>query len=300
MKQRVFLRPTLSIVMLFIGVFIANLAIPSEFELSTRLIIFVIAGLAFGLLGFILPEVAAFIARAGIEEVARQIARMIPANAGELANFTRPLRFGNRRKKKETKPQNPLIIDTSALIDGRIGDIVKSGFLGGTWIILPSVLSELHQISDSRDDIKRARGRRGLDILEAIRENRGVKMETVTWEPGNPKVDDKLIAAAKKLKGSVVTVDFNLAKVARVQKVRVLNINELANAVKTVILPSEELVVPISAAGKGKDQGVGFLDDGTMVVVENGAGFVGRDIKVKVNKVLQTSAGKMIFAKSIV
>lgn len=298
MKHNFIFRLTVSGFMMLLGILIAGLIVPRELIFSSGIIITIIAAFAFGVLGFILPELIALAAKAGVDEVAKQIVRRFPASAYDFASLTSPLRFRRKKSKSGEGYINPIIVDTSVLVDGRLGDIVKSGFITGTLIILPSVIEELHYLSDSSDDLKRARGRRGLDILEAVRSDKKVKSEFLDWEPKDSKVDNKLISAAKKLKASVMTVDFNLGKVAKVRGIKVMNINELANAVRIVTLPGEELDVSISAAGKGKDQGVGFLEDGTMIVVENGAPYVGREIKVKVNKVLQTAAGKMIFAKS--
>lgn len=300
MKHNLIFRLTLSGFVMLLGILIAGLIIPRELIFSSGLIIILVAAIAFGVLGFILPELLALAAKAGVEEVAKQIVRKFPGSSADFTSFTSPLRFRRKKSRNGKGHINPIIVDTSVLVDGRLGDIVKSGFIIGTLVILPSVIEELHFLSDSSDDLKRARGRRGLDILEAIRSDKKVKSEVIEWEPKDAKVDNKLISAAKKLKASVMTVDFNLGKVAKVRGIKVMNINELASAVRTVTLPGEEFGVTINAAGKGKDQGVGFLDDGTMIVVENGAAYVGREIKVKVNKVLQTAAGKMIFAKRTV
>ncbi len=298
--RKAILRFALATVMAFLGTLIASLALTSNIPYISRLIIVSLAAASFGVLGLILPEALSRLLKIWFAKLRAQIKKLIISNYSEFASLAAgPLRFARRRKKKKTasKYLNPILVDTSVLVDGRIGDIAKSGFIGGTMLIIPSVITELHQLADSKDDLKRIRGRRGLDILEAIRTFKNAKVEVLEWEPDKPKVDDKLIDASKKLKAGIMTVDFNLGKVARVRGIDVLNINELANAVKTVILPSEELTIAISAAGKGKDQGVGFLDDGTMVVVEGGASFVGQELRVRVNKVLQTAAGKMIFAR---
>lgn len=296
MKQSIYLRPVLTIVFLFVGTVIANWVIPPDFIISTKVLIIAIAALAFAFLGFLMPELFVFFAKAGIEEFAKQISRYVPQSSVEFGSIRGQIRFGKKKKNGE-KYVNPIVVDTSVFVDGRLGDIIKSGFVMGTMIVLPSVITELHQLSDSSDDLKRARGRRGLDILDSIMQEKNVRLEVLDSEPSDLKVDSKLLTAAKKYKAAIMTVDFNLGKVAKVKGLRVLNVNELANSVKTVTLPGEELTVLISAAGKGKGQGVGFLDDGTMVVVEGGASFVGQERNVKVNKVLQTAAGKMIFTK---
>ena len=224
--------------------------------------------------------------------MAVQIGKYVP-------NPPAPINVGpfKRNGRKQSKYVNPIIVDTSALIDGRILDVVKSGFLFGTLVVIPSVISELHKLADNSHDLRRVRGRRGLDILSKIQKEKGVKVEIVKTEPKDEEVDSKLVSLAKKIKGKVLTVDFNLNKVAKVNRVKVLNLNELVNAVKTAVLPGEQLSIHINDKGKEKDQGIGYLSDGTMVVVEGGADLVGKTAEVLVHRVLQTEAGKMIFAR---
>jgi uncharacterized protein YacL len=190
------------------------------------------------------------------------------------------------------------ILDTSVIIDGRIADICKTGFIEGTLVIPEFVLEELQHIADSSDLLKRNRGRRGLDILNKIQKELDVKVliyEGDFEEIGE--VDSKLVKLAKALHGKVVTNDFNLNKVCELQGVSVLNINDLANAVKPVVLPGEEIIVQVIKDGKEHGQGVAYLDDGTMIVVEGGREYIGNTMEVLVTSVLQTSAGRMIFAK---
>lgn len=190
------------------------------------------------------------------------------------------------------------ILDTSVIIDGRIADICKTGFIEGTLVIPEFVLEELQHIADSSDLLKRNRGRRGLDILNKIQKELDVKVliyEGDFEEIGE--VDSKLVKLAKALHGKVVTNDFNLNKVCELQGVSVLNINDLANAVKPVVLPGEEIMVQVIKDGKEHGQGVAYLDDGTMIVVEGGREYIGATMEVLVTSVLQTSAGRMIFAK---
>ncbi|QAY67831.1 PIN/TRAM domain-containing protein [Paenibacillus protaetiae] len=190
------------------------------------------------------------------------------------------------------------ILDTSVIIDGRIADICKTGFIEGTLVIPEFVLEELQHIADSSDLLKRNRGRRGLDILNKIQKELDVKVliyEGDFEEIGE--VDSKLVKLAKVLGGKVVTNDFNLNKVCELQGVSVLNINDLANAVKPVVLPGEEIIVQVIKDGKEHGQGVAYLDDGTMIVVEGGRDYIGTTMEVLVTSVLQTSAGRMIFAK---
>lgn len=190
------------------------------------------------------------------------------------------------------------ILDTSVIIDGRIADICKSGFVDGTLIIPGFVLEELRHIADSSDLLKRNRGRRGLDILNKIRKELDIKVKIYEEDfPDVEEVDSKLVRLAQHINGQIITNDFNLNKVAQLQGVKVLNINDLANAVKPVVLPGEEMVVQVIKEGKELGQGVGYLDDGTMIVIENGKKLMGETVKVMVTSVLQTSAGRMIFAK---
>ncbi|WP_449354733.1 PIN/TRAM domain-containing protein [Virgibacillus natechei] len=190
------------------------------------------------------------------------------------------------------------ILDTSVIIDGRIADICQTNFLEGTIVIPQFVLGELQHIADSSDALKRNRGRRGLDVLNRIQKDLPVKVEIYEGDFEEiQEVDSKLIKLAKVIGGIVVTNDFNLNKVCDLQSVAVLNINDLANAVKPVVLPGEELEVHVIKDGKEHNQGVAYLDDGTMIVVEEGRNYIGKKIEVLITSVLQTSAGRMIFAK---
>ena len=202
------------------------------------------------------------------------------------------------KKNKHNEKICPKILDTSVIIDGRIFDICQTGFVEGPLVIPGFVLNELRHISDSADGLKRNRGRRGLDILNKIQKE--LSIETQIYEEDFPEiaeVDAKLLKLAQVLNGKVVTNDFNLNKVAEFQGVPVLNINELANAIKPVLLPGEEMKVVVMKDGKEASQGIAYLDDGTMIVVEGGRKFISEEIMVVVTSVLQTAAGRMIFAK---
>ncbi|MDA3730023.1 TRAM domain-containing protein [Niameybacter massiliensis] len=204
------------------------------------------------------------------------------------------------KKDNNTLWSAPKILDTSVIIDGRILDIIKTQFIEGKIIIPTFVLDELRHIADSSDKLKRNRGRRGLDILNEMQNLKQPPIEVMDIDFRNIKeVDVKLIKLAEQIHGAVVTNDFNLNKVAQLQKVTVLNINDLSNAVKPVVLPNEEMVITIIKEGKEQEQGIGYLNDGTMIVVENGRKAVGETKTVQVTSVLQTSAGRMIFAKII-
>ena len=205
----------------------------------------------------------------------------------------------NLVKLKADKDKNYKLLDTNVIIDGRIADICKTGFLEGTLLIPVFVLEELQHIADSSDTLRRVRGRRGLDVLQKIRdENSGLEVEimNVDFDDIN-EVDSKLVRLAQKLGGKIITNDFNLNKVAQLRGVSVLNINDLSNAVKPVVIPGETMRVQVVKDGKEPGQGVAYLDDGTMIVIENGHRYLSRTISVEVTSALQTSAGRMIFAK---
>ena len=203
------------------------------------------------------------------------------------------VRFARQDQREEI-----VVLDTSVIIDGRIADICQTRFIEGRFIIPRFVLKELQQIADSQDPIKRNRGRRGLDVLGRMQkiQHMDVKIHEEDF-PDVKEVDAKLVKLAKLLESKILTNDFNLNKIAELQGVRVLNINELANALKPVVLPGELLETRVIKEGKEYNQGVAYLDDGTMVVVEQGRGMIGQSVRVLVTSVLQTAAGRMIFAK---
>lgn len=218
--------------------------------------------------------------------------------ANILKDFDVLRRLASKKEEPKISGQDELIVDTSVIIDGRIEDILKTGFILGKLIITKSVIDELHKISDSSNSLKRNRGRRGLEILENIQKMKKVETEIIEDDfPQVKAVDEKLIKIAKKKKAHILTVDYNLNKVAQIQKISVLNINELANALRAVVLPGEELEVKVVQEGKEKGQGVGYLPDGTMIVVEDGDKYIGETIKAEVSRIFQTVAGRMIFAE---
>ena len=191
-----------------------------------------------------------------------------------------------------------ILLDTSVIIDGRIADIARTGFLPGSLLIPRFVLAELQYIADSSDSLRRQRGRRGMEVLSQLQKdpNVVVRISDIDVE-GVREVDDKLVILARQMRCPILTNDYNLNKIAEFQGVTILNVNELANAVKSVLLPGEMLAVRVIQEGKEINQGVGYMDDGTMVVVENGREFLNREINVTVTKVLQTAAGRMIFGR---
>jgi uncharacterized protein YacL len=222
---------------------------------------------------------------------------------GGGVGFLRPLSLPMARSDEEKKEQNtPLdiikICDTSVLIDGRIAEMAEAGFIDGTLVIPQFVLRELQGIADSSEQLRRNRGRRGLGVVEKLQAIKGIRVEIPIIDYADEReVDHKLIRLATDLGASLFTNDFNLNKVARVRSIRVLNLNDLINALKTILLPGEEITLVMTRAGKEQGQGVAYLDDGTMVVVDGGGNYVGKTVKVVVTNIHQTTAGRMIFTR---
>jgi uncharacterized protein YacL len=239
------------------------------------------------------PDLAGII-RFMIYSVLGYFGLVFGAKKGNEFNFKKTI----SSLKAQEEAGNIKILDTSVIIDGRIADICETGFLEGTFMIPQFILHELQHIADSSDPLKRARGRRGLDILHRIQKISNLDVRVVEDDfPKIKEVDAKLVALAKVKNAKVITNDFNLNKVAELQGVTVLNINELSNAVKPVVLPGEPMRVFVLKEGKEFGQGVGYLDDGTMIVVESGRKFIGKTVDVAVTSVLQTTAGRMIFTR---
>lgn len=233
------------------------------------------------------------------------LAREIVKNLTTIGQFTtRPFRREPQLMKSQGKGtigEYPMVLDTSVLIDGRILPMVNSGFIVGTLIIPQVVLGEVQHIADSPDSVRRAKGRRGLEVvgkLKGQKANSAVKIKIVSDDvPEVKEVDHKLASLAKGWGAKLVTVDFNLAQYARVQGVKVLNINDLAQALKISIVPGEELTIKITHEGREREQGVGYLPDGTMIVVDRARALVGQDISVVITKIHQTPAGQLFFAR---
>ncbi len=216
-----------------------------------------------------------------------------------------------KKSDKKDKPEKPkiqkqdknarrILVDTSAIIDGRIGDIVATGFIPGAFLVPRFVLAELQNIADSTEPLRRGRGRRGLEILNEMRTSEGLQLDIIEEDPEQVKeVDHKLVFLAKKHNANILTTDYNLNRVATIEGVKILNINELANSIRAVVLPGEIMKVKVVQPGKEKNQGVGYLADGTMIVVDRGDKLIGKDVDCEVTRIFQTVAGKMIFAVPI-
>lgn len=237
-----------------------------------------------------------------LAEVAPLIAAIVLGACGALAGilkssdlvaFVRELRAGRRERAVGER----LLLDTSVIIDGRIADIVKSGFVQGTLVVPAFILHELQHFADSSTFERRERGRRGLEILQKMQKEPGVRVELSDADPPAVGADAKLVALARTLSAPIMTNDYGLNRVAELQGVKVLNVNDLARAVRPVVLPADEITVRIAHEGKEAGQGVAYLEDGTMIVVESGARAIGTEIPVHVMRVLQTVGGRMIFAQ---
>ena len=262
---------------LFLGLIIANLV-----------------GLAFGSVPYIGPYVSVAL---GII-LGYLGMHLVVSKKSELAGWLHLHAEGSFDKKKNKDHHTGKLLDTNVIIDGRVADIYRSGFLEGPIIVPVFVLEELQKIADSSDILKRNRGRRGLDILNHMRKNSKDDVIIVTNDFEDiSEVDSKLVKLAREKNYKIVTNDYNLNKVAELQGVAVLNINDLAIAVKPAVIPGEQIFVQLVKSGKEEGQGVAYLEDGTMIVVENGSQCIGKEVPVIITSVLQTSAGKMIFAK---
>lgn len=257
----------------------------------------------FGLLGYgIFPDLARAMTGYSINLMNAITMRISTEVMNQLMRISRPQNVAAPFASQTggASPFNqPMILDTSAIIDGRILDIAKTGFLHGTVLVPTFILQEMQQVADSSDFLKRSRGRKGFEVIEELKKIKSIRVDIWEKDVAAKAVDDKVIKLAKSLHGRIITTDYNLNRVASVQNVTVLNINDLSNAVKAVAIPGEKLTVKVVHIGKDPTQGVGYLDDGTMVVVENGAQLVGSDVKTEVTRLIQGSAGRMIFTKNL-
>jgi len=296
----------IALVGLFLGLLIAISVIRAEQairKVSLRVIFGGVVGMIIGLfIAFFLAYGLTFV---GVTWEKQQVAPWIYALLTGIMGYL-GLVIGSKKIEEfslfgfsQTKESsNYGILDTSVIIDGRIADICDTGFVEGTLLVPRFVLDELQYIADSSDSMKRSRGRRGLDILNRMQRSSGINIEVVDQDfPKLKGVDAKLVAMAKKMNGKIITNDFNLNKVAELQGIKILNVNELANALKPVVLPGEVMTVKIIKDGKEPGQGVAYLDDGTMIIVDNAQKYQGSNVEVVVTSVLQTTAGRMIFSE---
>lgn len=260
----------------------------------------VLLTLAAALLGYVVfPSVARWVRIVSLSIFNFIVRRVSSEVSNQVIKFTRPnLPFHNPTPQVGSVAiTKPLILDTSSVIDGRILDIAQTNFLSGLILIPKFVLTELQQVADSSDDLKRQRGRRGFEVVEQLKKLKTIRVEVWDKDQSGKTVDEKLVSLAKSLSGKIVTTDFNLNKLATISNLVVLNVNDLANAVKSIALPGEKLEVKIVHLGKDKLQGVGYLADGTMVVIADSADSLGKTINIEVTKNIQTPAGRMIFGK---
>lgn len=260
-------------------------------------------GLLFGLfMAKVVGDAVTLLARISPDSPIRLILTMVFSYLGMIIGLRGKDEFNiiipYVRLRRQDQGSEVTLVDTSVIIDGRISDIIKTKFIEGKIIIPRFVLKELQQIADSTDPLKRQRGRRGLEILHIIQRESGLNIALHEEDfPEVPEVDSKLVKLAKLLDAKIMTVDFNLNRVASLQGIKVLNINELANALKPVVFPGEHMTIKLLKEGKEYNQAVGYLEDGTMVVVEDARRMLGQEVKVSVTSVLQTQAGRMIFTK---
>lgn len=296
------LRLILAVIFALVG-FIFSDVVPSIPPFSSNILRFFIAFWS-GLLGFgVFPDLAKWVTLTSLnfinfitEKVSSEVINQmlkIPRGVSISAPSTSHAPVGG------VSMNMPVILDTSAIIDGRILDIAKTGFISGVLLLPSFVLEELQQVADSSDYLKRSRGRRGFEVIEEIKKIKGIRVEV--WDKGSfgKTVDEKLVKLGKSLHGKIITTDFNLNKVATLSNVSVLNVNDLANAVKAISIPGEVISVKVIHLGKDPKQGVGYFPDGTMVVIEDGAKLIGRQITAEVTRTLQVPAGRMVFAKKV-
>lgn len=301
MRLRLILRLILALIFATVAVIFSDL-IPPLPGINPTLLKVVIAVLA-AWIGFLLfPNVAQTIRIFSLTTFNLVVHRVSQELTNQLLRLPRarlPFIGHQTPQVGAVSLTKPLILDTSAIIDGRILDVSKTGFVSGLVLVPRFVLAELQQVSDSKDDLKRARGRRGFEVIEELKKMKSLRVQVWDKDQSGKLVDDKLVNLAKGLSGKIITCDFNLNRLATIAGVGVLNVNDLANAVKTVSIPGEKIEIKIVHLGKDKTQGVGYLQDGTMVVVSDAAEKIGQTIRVEVTKNIQTPAGRMIFAKQI-
>lgn len=288
----------LAIALGLLGILLGGfIPLPSPFTTSQSRAFYALIGILTGLAYF--APISSWLINAStrlMKGLAVRIAKEVIEQFNQF-NLFRPSPDKNKSPIDNVVKSCPIVLDTSSLIDGRVLDIAKNGFLSGTLVVADNVLRELQHVADSSDRLKRERGRRGFEIINQLKKIDGLKL--VVWDKAikGSEVDEKLINLAKNLKGKILTTDFNLNKVASLKGIKVLNINELANSLKSLPVPGEILEIKIIQKGKDKNQGVGYLEDGTMVIVKDGAEKIGNTVKIEVNKILQGPAGRIVFGE---
>lgn len=292
MFWQITIRAILGVALAGVGYFLIDQWLPPVQFLGSQKTLPALVIVTLGGIGvFLVPAVSAVAKRlffSFVRVLARELLALVPFP-----------KLGRSEKVTTKSYHNPLILDTSAIIDGRIAEIAKTGFLDGTLLVPKFILGELQHIADSADPLRRGRGRRGFEVIEDLGKIGGdLKLEISDLDfPRVKKADDKLLQIGKKLKAKVVTTDYNLNKVGKLSGVKILNVNELANSIKSVLLPGETISVKVMQMGKEREQGVGYLPDGTMIVVEGGSKLIGQTIQTEVSRVFQTVAGRMVFVK---
>lgn len=292
-----------AVVLAILGAFIGGLlTVFDPFSPTQIRILFALIGLVSGLLIF--SHLASWTAITSGRLLRRLINKIVSEMLNQITTITSRGHVLGRidgeipNKEERRSVGDAIILDTSCIIDGRVLDVAKTGFLNGLVFVPNFVLVELQQVADSSDDIKRKRGRRGFEIINELKKIDGMKLEVWDKELSGKSVDDKLVRLGKIIHGRILTCDFNLNKVASLSGVKVLNFNDLTNALRQLPIPGEKMTVHIINKGKDEDQGVGYLQDGTMVVVKGASSLVGREVDVEVSKIIQGSAGRIIFGKS--
>lgn len=278
------------LVLLSFGGYLAQPGVWPDFPFDPPEFATVLSALVFGAVGFFLPDLIVIATRSGF----RRLVDMFAARVSASVVNSLPKRKIRRKKGLKFEPYS-ILVDTSALVDLRLLRIVEAGFIKGNLLISKTALTELRHLADSKDGVKREKGRRALNDLAKIKGFRGIKVRVID-NFSSKEADDGFVDFAVKYKLPLMTIDFNLLREAQVRGLEVMSFNSLANAVKIEAVPGDVIVVKVSQLGSEKDQGVGFLPDGTMVVVEKGAGLVGKSIKIEVNKAIQRETGRIIFA----
>lgn len=309
-KSRIWAATIVATIFALIGIYLAGIFdLPDPFTLNTTRLVYAVLGILLSILYFSqitswVVQTTARLAKLAVKKLALEISEQVALHNPFAPTINEGLTSNEGLTKLKQELAGVIILDTSSLIDGRLLEVAKSGFLCGLILIPDFVLRELQSVADSADNIKRARGRRGFDIINHLKKVKGIKIEV--WDKSLAKlsqnketmaVDDRLISLAKTLDGKLLTCDFNLNQVAKLHGVTVLNINDLTNALKTLPIPGEILHVKLTQKGKEKDQMVGYLTDGTMVVVAGIAKQSDLEAEVKINKVIQGSAGRILFGK---